>query len=153
MLSWIKPFMQREEQRPLSRNSDQEEDGFLVVGQTKSEKTTIVSSEFNSNIDRPPNYMEVDNQALPDYSSALSREVTPNNRQCTSDVYQQSGDNTNNDYSANALQDVPFSVNPKLQLMWGVGHMGMPNQRRYDPSKYEYDFTLEYSILHSSVES
>ncbi|XP_063416635.1 uncharacterized protein LOC134698888 [Mytilus trossulus] len=150
MLSWIKPFMQREEQRSLSRNSDQEEDGFLVVGQTKSEKTTIVASEFNSNIDRPPNYMEVDNQALPDYSAALSREVTPNNRQCTSDVYQQSGDNTNNDYSANALQDVPFSVNPKLQLMWGVGHMGMPNQRCYDPSKYDYDFTLEYSILHSS---
>ena len=47
------------------------------------------------------------------------------------------------------LQDVPFSINPQLQLMWGVGQTGLPITRLYDPSKYEYDFTLEYSIVNS----
>ena len=59
MLSWIKPLLQKEDLRSNTQNSEKEEDGFLVVGQTKSERTTVVTSEFHSDKDGPPTYMDV----------------------------------------------------------------------------------------------
>lgn len=59
MFSSILKSFQKEEQRSGNQNSDLEEDGFLVVGQSRNEQTTIKTIEFDQKIDRPPSYMEV----------------------------------------------------------------------------------------------
>ena len=59
MFSWLKQFGQKEEQRSNTHPNDKVEDGFLVVGQTRSEKSTVITSEFQFDQDTPPDYMEV----------------------------------------------------------------------------------------------
>lgn len=73
MFSWLKQFGPKEEQRSNTQPNDKEEDGFLVVGQTRSEKTTIITSEFQSDQDAPPDYMEVYNNYFPECTCSSSR--------------------------------------------------------------------------------
>jgi hypothetical protein len=49
----------------------------------------------------------------------------------------------------NPTRPESFRINPKIQFMWGAGKV--PVQQCFDPSKYEYDFSLEYSVVQSNL--
>ena len=154
MFSWLKQFGQKEEQRSNTHPNDKVEDGFLVVGQTRSEKSTVITSEFQFDQDTPPDYMEASgNTDLPNYTEVSTQR--PGNSQYSTNTAQGYGhyqsDHSPMDWSFtnNTLQDVPFRINPKIQFMWGAGKV--PVQQCFDPSKYEYDFSLEYSVVQSNL--
>ncbi|KAK3085522.1 hypothetical protein FSP39_004582 [Pinctada imbricata] len=61
-------YTQSSEPRP----SDLEEDGFLVVGETQSERTTIRAQDFQGNIDQPPEYNQAQVSSCASYAFNLS---------------------------------------------------------------------------------
>ncbi|XP_045168954.2 uncharacterized protein LOC123531776 [Mercenaria mercenaria] len=53
---------------PATGRDDRVEDGFLLVGDTASERTIINARNFRADtIDAPPNYKEASNNCLPSY--------------------------------------------------------------------------------------
>lgn len=165
--------------QPESRN-DREEDGFLLVGQTASERTTVYAKNFRVNqVDAPPNYNEVLNKSgnLPsykEYASGLcmqsptldaskfpgiqygsplqSGSTTVNTRhQCSELEYGRPSQwFTVTSSNRNAISDVPFVLGEGLQLSPVVSDSQRGDifrQKAFDFSLYDYDFSLERSLL------
>lgn len=63
----IRPFQTQTSQTGVTNQqtagaSDREEDGFLVVAETESERTTVYASDFTG--DTPPDYNQVGHSIL-----------------------------------------------------------------------------------------
>lgn len=180
-----KPFQRSNSQTHNNSNAapgihggrdDRVEDGFLLVGDTASERTIINARNFNADsVDAPPNYGEVSRNCLPsyqDYTSNMSAQSP------TLDISQFSGIPHGNPFSTgsptvaarsqndqqqcsaqgfsdgrsgrSAISDVPFVLGNGLQFSSSVQEIrssSVLQQKSFDYSIYDYNFNLERAIL------
>ncbi|XP_021375207.1 uncharacterized protein LOC110464350 [Mizuhopecten yessoensis] len=149
------------------QTQDNEEDGFLVVGQSRSERTTVRNCDFTGNINSPPDYHSlIQNQVttdssenLPSYtqycrSLSTSSSMSMETSQCTNFNQNAANGNYMGDQDDmlghnTAVSDVPFVLNPQIQTMVDITHGNVPclHQHPINLSKYSYDFSLENSMI------
>lgn len=173
-------------ERSAPRPGDRMEDGFLLVGQSTSERSTVYTNSFQANqIDCPPGYSEVaQSNGLPSYSDYQSRSQlysptvdnsdfkygnpfqtgmpTTQSRASSSGVqhenaalagmaYSSPGEANFGDTSAKSpIADVPFTLGANLGLLSAADELrasDLLNQRTFDHSCYEYDFSVEIKFL------
>lgn len=144
---------------------DSEEDGFLLVGQSRSERTTVRACDFSANINSPPDYQSVtQNSDKPmehpptytDYCRSLSSSSNASMELSVGvNMYQSamsvgsSSVGPQYDSHQTAVSDVPFVLAPEIQVMVDVlqGHAPSRPQRQTSVLQYNYDFSLENSVL------
>ncbi|XP_041367577.1 uncharacterized protein LOC121382137 [Gigantopelta aegis] len=129
--------------------NDREEDGFLLVGETKSERMALRASQFNSHcgVLAPPTYSQVlpPDKELPTYRVAMERGMSM--IECQSSA-PPANTNNNNDL---LISDVPFVLAPSLTQQYQINQHNNSSEdyvlRTFMWSKYDYDFSLERSCL------
>ncbi|CAH1789272.1 unnamed protein product [Owenia fusiformis] len=150
---------------PYSPNSDadREEDGFVLVGDTTIERSTVYPTSAprsGHSINQPPSYME--------YTRSLSQEQT-NNCEVTADATMiqsahlanssniqvpsriQASNGTlveQSEHCCSSVTDVPFVLSPVLCAGNTTNYYIAP-LKTFQPVKYNYDFTLERSVVSS----
>ncbi|KAK3603586.1 hypothetical protein CHS0354_017300 [Potamilus streckersoni] len=166
MLSFLKSITRSisssdENSLPVQQShSDRIEDGFLLVGQTRSERTTVYTDRFNKNVGAPPQYGEIrqHEEFLPSYKEYTSNSVqyspnpTPPQGQDTNFCEDRQMDQMNLlvPSSKSAIADVPFvlacdtGILNSLQELKGGFFLW---QNHFCVEKYDYDFAVELSYL------
>ncbi|KAL4222379.1 hypothetical protein ACF0H5_018418 [Mactra antiquata] len=153
--------------------NDHEDDGFLLVGNTASERTTTEARNFNSDvIDAPPNYNQVSQSYLPSYHDYLSSSQTQSPSLDVSHFPGIQHGNPNSTGSSNSCARSQASVQPQennfSEIRTRTAISGIPfelcnsllggdsfsefrnsiyQQKRFDYTLYDYDFSLERSFL------
>ncbi|XP_033762087.1 uncharacterized protein LOC117343726 isoform X1 [Pecten maximus] len=174
----IKPFTgrsnnagRRETINPPERGltQDSEQDGFLVVGQSRSERTTVRTCDFIGNVNSPPDYQSVtQNQNIADVSDNLpsytqycrslstSSSMSMETSQYTNYQNTASTDYMEDQYDTHghktAVSDVPFVLNPQIQTVVDIIHGRTPSldHHQINLSQYTYDFSLENSTVNEA---
>ncbi|CAH1789273.1 unnamed protein product [Owenia fusiformis] len=129
---------------PYSPNSDadREEDGFVLVGDTTIERSTVYPTSAprsGHSINQPPSYME--------YTRSLSQEQT--NIQVPSRIQASNGTLVEqSEHCCSSVTDVPFVLSPVLCAGNTTNYYIAP-LKTFQPVKYNYDFTLERSVVSS----
>lgn len=147
MFSWLvklKPggsyFNSDPSTAPEHRDSDREEDGFLLVGETLSERTTVLGNQ-KCTIDQPPAYSQII-MSNPVWSSdtASSNQLTPSTRNNISE---------RNVSHISPLSDVPFKFSADLEIIAKCLDLqldfNLPSRDIFQD--YNYDFNFEKSLL------
>ncbi|KAL5007878.1 hypothetical protein ScPMuIL_016684 [Solemya velum] len=125
-----------------SRPEYPEEDGFLVVGSSASDRTKVTASEFDGRINSPPKYDEVlGSEDLPTYNDYLSSQTTPQTENISN--ISQFNIQTN---PLSPIADLPFSLSCDLLSINNLSHLDLTHST-CDYSLYEYDFLVEHSVL------
>lgn len=182
---FTKPFAGQSSQTsggPSKRPGDRLEDGFLLVGQTASERNTVIAGNFQyQSTDAPPGYKDVmDTDGLPDYSaySSVMNQYSP-----TVDISQHPGikygnpkshvgtspsssgaacnkETTNRQSTPSSsfspVSDIPFILGPCVRSCLIASDLKNSNilyQQTFDASIYEYDFNVELNFLHGHNEN
>ncbi|KAK7500786.1 hypothetical protein BaRGS_00008030 [Batillaria attramentaria] len=153
--SYSQSHPDRSDYSGLDPHSAPEEDGFLVVGETASERTTVRASSFDVHGQyAPPSYdqVAVNNKSSPDastqgFSMFATCAPTPSAEQASASSA--SGDGHSSGHHP-AIKGVPFQLNPRLQdkerLMSLFSDLNL-QCARFDWQKYEYDFDFERESL------
>nr|XP_002131450.1 uncharacterized protein LOC100182510 [Ciona intestinalis] len=140
-----------------ARDNEREEDGFVLVGETSDEKSTVKPNN-PVNHEPPPKYEKL-NEVSTSSGSYKAEQRTPQPEQCNQtnptpnviSTHQPTHHSGKHD-SSFAIQDIPFrfagsvqvAANLRLQT-WDISDV-MPNVWS-DLSEYSYDFTMEYNVL------
>ncbi|XP_069110622.1 uncharacterized protein [Argopecten irradians] len=163
----------RETVNPPERGQTQDnvQDGFLVVGQSRSERTTVRACDFTDNVNSPPDYHSVaqnqdiadDSNNLPSYTQYCRSLSTSSSMSIESSQYTNFNQNTTSaNYMENqydtlghktAVSDVPFVLNPQIQTVVNIIHgQTLPFDRhQVNLSQYTYDFSLENSMVNDAM--
>ncbi|KAK6166617.1 hypothetical protein SNE40_023267 [Patella caerulea] len=125
------------------QGNDTEEDGFLVVGETRSERTTIVGNEFNSaTVDAPPSY----NQSV---IFPVSQDLDMPVPEYPADAYSIIATSTNSNMTA--ISDLPFQLGPRMAVLKDIQEKNyfslLAKNTHFNWNSYDYDFKTEMSIL------
>ncbi|XP_048737128.1 uncharacterized protein LOC125652172 [Ostrea edulis] len=150
----IRPFQSQQSRSGVTNQQsgelEREEDGFLLVAETESEKTTLYASNFTG--DSPPDYNQAQMQqtqsqplSYMEYNMQWNGNQTPQN-ESPMDY------NTIPLTSHSDISGVTFKIAPQLQVMFDLhesassrGH-SLQRQER-DGSRFCYDFSLEDKVL------
>ncbi|XP_041479187.1 uncharacterized protein LOC121426853 [Lytechinus variegatus] len=154
----------------LSRQdgSDQEEDGFLVVGETMSERNTVLPAHYSANRQQgqPPTYSQVQQSATSypiqtsssgTWSSFVRSSVpsTSSNPAGRSDVVSERDHSPT--YATLITKDIPFQLSEQLRcahkLSTDMSYFAVPPLPTFNPTKYFYDFDEERRILRETADS
>ncbi|XP_033762089.1 uncharacterized protein LOC117343726 isoform X2 [Pecten maximus] len=153
----IKPFTgrsnnagRRETINPPERGltQDSEQDGFLVVGQSRSERTT------NQNIadvsDNLPSYTQYCRSLSTSSSMSMETSQYTNYQNTASTDYMEDQYDTHGHKTA--VSDVPFVLNPQIQTVVDIIHGRTPSldHHQINLSQYTYDFSLENSTVNEA---
>ncbi|XP_033109158.1 uncharacterized protein LOC117110514 [Anneissia japonica] len=136
--------------------NQEEQDGFLMVGETEKERNTIKPLAF------PPSYEErqqyaLCSQASPTmtvdlYGSSAEQASSPSNsfqsgRSATQSCH--TPDQLAN--ACSALSGVPFKLSSSATLIFGgtstLSDMSIPSLKTFEPKKFDYDFSHEHSVV------
>ncbi|KAL3832526.1 hypothetical protein ACJMK2_024161 [Sinanodonta woodiana] len=170
MLSFLKSFTRSAstsddnslsvQQSQINTLNDRTEDGFLLVGQTQSERTTVYTDRFNNNVGAPPQYREIrqHEQPLPSYKEYTSNMMqyslypTPPQGQDTNLTENVQMDKMNflAPCSKSAIADVPFVLACDTGILKSLKELQSGTflwQNHFCVEKYDYDFRVELSFL------
>lgn len=131
-----------------SEEVEREEDGFLLVAETESERTTVYASNFTG--DSPPDYNQTqikDTQSqLPTYMDYMQWNGQQNTQNNSAMDY-----NTIPLTSHSEITGVTFKISPQLQVIFDLheasSHGNPVHRRDLDISRASYDFSLEEKVL------
>ncbi|XP_066301289.1 uncharacterized protein [Branchiostoma lanceolatum] len=113
--------------------SDREEDGFVLLGETAIERTTVqYGQDQPGGAAPPPAYHQV---ATPQHLSLPVNNLPPTTNMNPPTTHQ------------TALSDVPFTFSRQLAVAVGSSRLHVPPLRKPDLSQYNYDFRVERSVL------
>lgn len=148
----IRPFQTQTSQNGMTNQQtagapDREEDGFLVVAETESERTTVYASDFTG--DTPPDYNQVGNTKypLPTYMNYMEGNANQTSQQQSTMSY-----NTIPLSSHTEISGVSFEVASELQVIFDM-HQSVSNgyssiqSSDIDACRFTYDFSLEEKVL------
>ncbi|ESO99788.1 hypothetical protein LOTGIDRAFT_238697 [Lottia gigantea] len=128
---------------PECNDNDLNEDGFLVLGETQSDREAINGGTFDPNsVDTPPTYDQV--MTAPVLSNQPS--VFPTSLQTTLPL---DGGRT----PITAISDVPFKLAPSLAIVKDIQEDSSfsficdTRPINFNWKKYDYDFSAEESVL------
>ncbi|XP_052248575.1 uncharacterized protein LOC127856414 isoform X1 [Dreissena polymorpha] len=151
------------------RGSEHEADGFLLVGQTASERTTVYGNMFNSSgMDAPPSYEQMQGSGFHRFSGQTGHSLAFQSP--TLDVSQwrksnpgasmhadensqplaDQSDSLSTRHHVGALTGVPFQMCKQLSSLQTHRHIcssDIWHLSDFDLSRYEYDFNIEQSYL------
>lgn len=148
----IRPFQTQTSQSGVTSqqsagSSDREEDGFLVVAETESERTTVYASGFTGNT--PPDYNQVGNTNYhpPTYMDYMKETVSKTSQQEPTLSY-----NTIPLSSHTEISGVSFEVAPDLKVIFDMHQSASENysflqSTDIDACRFTYDFSLEEKVL------
>ncbi|XP_067650100.1 uncharacterized protein [Haliotis asinina] len=128
---------------PVHSHDDREEDGFLLIGETASDRTTITHQQYvdEHRIHSPPHYSQTQTQQPPGYHVAITTGAGMNMQ--LSPLHTSS----NNNHML-PLADIPFILAPHLSLLQRLDSLDKQLETAtIDWSKYDYDFSLEMNYL------
>ncbi|XP_013399101.1 uncharacterized protein LOC106165441 [Lingula anatina] len=163
----------------VARVEDKEEDGFLLVGETTAERSTVHAGQLSQQ-NLPPSYSHYA------YGVSQQSQVNPPNYSCVQAQMQQAADSVpsphysqyNNqpmrtsvtDFSnsaefsevvtpstASVLSGVPFQLAYGLEVALNTDNQTQSQfsriQSQPDWSKYDYDFSLERGVVREAWQS
>ncbi|XP_061174060.1 uncharacterized protein LOC133183118 [Saccostrea echinata] len=148
----IRPFQSQQSRSGMtnqqSGESEREEDGFLLVAETESERTTVYTSNFTG--DSPPDYNQTqikDTQSeLPTYMDYMHWNGHQNAQNNSAMNY-----NTIPLTSHSEITGVTFKISPQLQVIFDLhdaaSHSNLVHQQERDIPRLSYDFSLEEKVL------
>nr|XP_022333267.1 uncharacterized protein LOC111130468 [Crassostrea virginica] len=149
----IRPF-QTQTSVSLSTNqrsaeeAEREEDGFMIVAETESERTTVYASDYRG--DLPPNYNQIRNphNPLPTYMDYMQDDSQQNQQQGSQMTY-----NTLPLTCHSEISGVDFVVSPHLRVLFDI-HARQGSSSNHNEgiqaSRFSYDFSLEEKVLHDA---
>lgn len=143
--------------RGLDPGTAPEEDGFLVIGETASERTTVRTATFDKHgHNAPPAYdQQVAGGAISPGADTSQRglsmfascTLTPS---CQTESKSPSGSDHHHNTHHPAIVGVPFQLNPRLQekerLSSVLAQLDL-HYKHFDWAKYEYDFDFDRASL------
>ncbi|XP_046334802.2 uncharacterized protein LOC124117115 isoform X1 [Haliotis rufescens] len=131
---------------PDGNHDDREEDGFLMIGETASDRTTVTHQQYvdQHRMHSPPDYAQTQMEQPPGYQGAMTTGVVGMNMQLSPlDMF------SNNNHML-PLADIPFQLAPHLSLLQRLdsldNRLGLQTST-LDLSKYDYDFSYELKYL------
>lgn len=144
---------------------DQEEDGFLLIGETASERNTILPAHHTPNSGYPPSYSQVEqsanNPVQPSSSRAWSSHLLSSPPPTSSPVGRSNQVDSQTGHSptyANLVtEDIPFRLSEQLyfaqKLSTDTSYFAVPHLPSYNPTKYLYDFEEERRMLRETADT
>ncbi|XP_071941293.1 uncharacterized protein [Antedon mediterranea] len=126
----------------IETDENNEEDGFLVVGETEKERNTIKP------LPAPPSY-EMYQQYSPYTQSSPTNSV--NHSQQQSNAFHQVNTPLASNHSSKVspMDGVPFQLSPSVSMMMGssLNDLNIPPIKTFEENKFVYDFSHERSVL------
>ncbi|XP_072179074.1 uncharacterized protein [Diadema setosum] len=144
--------------------ADQEEDGFLLVGETENERNTVLPPHMVRRSESwqgspPPYHTQVQQRASYDPSllanqsghwSAMIHQTETLSSPCVTESTDCSHQR-HQSYAALMMEDVPFKLSDQMNciqmLSRDSSYFGIPQLSNYNPSKYIYDFEYEHRVI------